>query len=511
MNRRTEPLLAPALAPPPPAASPSHVPPQPPLPSIPGLAKDDSPLCLPPRLAAAALPASNDSSSPAVSRPPAASTSQSPPPLPPHASLSLSAPPLGRSTTCVTSRVSACATLPPPARTASSSQRRRARASAATASTAPSSASRQPRSRPQRCCACCTPAPCPPGGLCCCRWCACCVACCCAACCGAKSACGGCTCGAGGACQRAGASSSTATTPWNTPAGRASSPPFTRRCHSSSRCKTPAEGGAAEPAARSLRAFASAAASASSRCRSKLTDPLRRGQLTYGLNASVTGIVAARCDRAAAQWAVVRVGMPGGRDPLVTSPDLTAAPVILTAYVNWLHGQGDKAQAGLFSSGVGSCKQGYKLRVRVQSGCREVGERSRGRALQAARRAPVWIIWIYELGAGTRFTNSITISEQGYEARAGRPAGLARKKLCSGVWGPQIGSVACVSRVQVHKVVLKVWSVVCKRTKCLGRRSPRSASSSIQIGSREVGRRTGMDKQTGGRGRVGEWTNKKNG
>eukprot|EP00955_Chlamydomonas_euryale_P041120 351893-Chlamydomonas_euryale.AAC.32 len=34
------------------------------------------------------------------------------------------------------------------------------------------------------------------------------------------------------------------------------------------------------------------------------------GQFIYGLNASITGIVAARCDAAAAQWAVVRVGMP---------------------------------------------------------------------------------------------------------------------------------------------------------------------------------------------------------
>eukprot|EP00955_Chlamydomonas_euryale_P085528 364104-Chlamydomonas_euryale.AAC.9 len=34
------------------------------------------------------------------------------------------------------------------------------------------------------------------------------------------------------------------------------------------------------------------------------------GQFTYGLNASMTGIVAARCDPAAAQWAVVRAGMP---------------------------------------------------------------------------------------------------------------------------------------------------------------------------------------------------------
>eukprot|EP00955_Chlamydomonas_euryale_P070584 360793-Chlamydomonas_euryale.AAC.5 len=34
------------------------------------------------------------------------------------------------------------------------------------------------------------------------------------------------------------------------------------------------------------------------------------GQFTYGLNESMTGIVAARCGPAAAQWAVVRVGMP---------------------------------------------------------------------------------------------------------------------------------------------------------------------------------------------------------
>eukprot|EP00955_Chlamydomonas_euryale_P112706 366154-Chlamydomonas_euryale.AAC.1 len=35
------------------------------------------------------------------------------------------------------------------------------------------------------------------------------------------------------------------------------------------------------------------------------------GQFTYGLNASMMGIVAACCDPAAAQWAVVRMlGMP---------------------------------------------------------------------------------------------------------------------------------------------------------------------------------------------------------
>eukprot|EP00955_Chlamydomonas_euryale_P050646 354621-Chlamydomonas_euryale.AAC.3 len=34
------------------------------------------------------------------------------------------------------------------------------------------------------------------------------------------------------------------------------------------------------------------------------------GQFTYGLNKSMTGIVTARCDPAAAQWAVVWVGMP---------------------------------------------------------------------------------------------------------------------------------------------------------------------------------------------------------
>eukprot|EP00955_Chlamydomonas_euryale_P042892 352443-Chlamydomonas_euryale.AAC.2 len=34
------------------------------------------------------------------------------------------------------------------------------------------------------------------------------------------------------------------------------------------------------------------------------------GQFTYGLNESMTGIVAVRCGPAAAQWVVVRVGMP---------------------------------------------------------------------------------------------------------------------------------------------------------------------------------------------------------
>eukprot|EP00955_Chlamydomonas_euryale_P061352 358007-Chlamydomonas_euryale.AAC.8 len=33
------------------------------------------------------------------------------------------------------------------------------------------------------------------------------------------------------------------------------------------------------------------------------------GQFAYGLDVSMVGIVAARCDPAAAQWAVVRVGM----------------------------------------------------------------------------------------------------------------------------------------------------------------------------------------------------------
>eukprot|EP00955_Chlamydomonas_euryale_P089627 364481-Chlamydomonas_euryale.AAC.10 len=34
------------------------------------------------------------------------------------------------------------------------------------------------------------------------------------------------------------------------------------------------------------------------------------GQFTHRLNGSMTGIVVARCDAAAAQWAVVRVGCP---------------------------------------------------------------------------------------------------------------------------------------------------------------------------------------------------------
>eukprot|EP00955_Chlamydomonas_euryale_P089476 364469-Chlamydomonas_euryale.AAC.14 len=34
------------------------------------------------------------------------------------------------------------------------------------------------------------------------------------------------------------------------------------------------------------------------------------GQFTCGFNASMTGIVAARCDPATTQWTVMRVGMP---------------------------------------------------------------------------------------------------------------------------------------------------------------------------------------------------------
>eukprot|EP00955_Chlamydomonas_euryale_P070250 360701-Chlamydomonas_euryale.AAC.1 len=86
------------------------------------------------------------------------------------------------------------------------------------------------------------------------------------------------------------------------------------------------------------------------------TKTLCNGHFTYGLNESMTGIVAARCNLPRpyswlvnCQPATGPVGGCAGRDarhfdwafyggsrPLVNSPDLTATQVILTPYVNML-------------------------------------------------------------------------------------------------------------------------------------------------------------------------------